>query len=251
MSPYAIRCVLKCVCKCCMSYFKTLGCGMSAVAGQHLSLPCDLHHISGHTDFLKLSGSNASSQFDHLALQEVQVLASILQQNPCLPGERFTNAYNKAAARQELPQRSEHSLCSMLRRYLPLIRCSRALGLTSAASMDHLHEVLQAVATNDAGLSVLAEHAKEVQRLCKSAEISIFEALRVLPKAVGSKEWVEVLDQQCEIEDAVRFWQRGCRQKFQQHATMEQARQDVCRRIFILLVKCGFQINRPTQFRLP
>lgn len=89
--------------------------------------------------------------------------------------------------------------------------------------MDHLQQVLQA--TNDAGLSVLAEHAKEVQRLCKSAEISICEALCVLPKAVDSKEWVEVLDQQCEIEDAVRFWQRGFRQRFQQHATMEQARQ--------------------------
>lgn len=168
------------------------------------------------------------------ALQEVQLLASSLKQNPCLPWERITHAYNKAAARQDLPQRKTPSLCGMLRCHLPLMRCSRALGLSSAAKVDQLQEVLQATATNDAGLSMLAQHAKHVQRLCKSADISIFEALRVLPKAIGSEEWVEVLDQQCVIEDTVRFWQKGFRQKFQKHATMAQARQHVCRCVHVL-----------------
>lgn len=183
---------------------------------------------------VKLLSYSSPLRVASTALQEVQLLASCLKHNPCLPWERITDAYNEADARQDLPQRKTPSLCSMLRCHLPLMRCSRALGLSSAAKVDQLQEVLQATATNDAGLSMLAQHAKHVQRLCKSAEISIFEALRVLPKAIGSEEWVEVLDQQCVIEDTVRFWQMGFRQKFQQHATMAQARQCVCRCVHTL-----------------
>ena len=169
-------------------------------------------------------------------LQERELLAECLAQNPCLRWDLITATYNRAAKSRNLSCRDSTFLYNMLRRSvlpcLQLSRCSRALGLASAAKVKQLHTVLQAeaLATDSTTLKALAEHGKIVRRLCKMAEISVLEAMRVLPNAIGSKEWVDNLRMQCEIEAEVSFWRHAfCKRLNISSASMQQVRARLCK----------------------
>ena len=162
-------------------------------------------------------------------VQERELLAACLKQNPCLRMDLVTKAYNTAACGRKLAPRDCNSLNNMLQRSkhtsLQLSRCSRALGLNSAASMQHLHAFLQdrAVADDNNVLRSLAGHGKTMRRLCKTAEISIFAGLHALPHAIGSKQWADNLREQCKVEAEVHFWRGAfCKKSNLLSASMEQ-----------------------------
>ena len=183
-----------------------------------------------HTQIRRMHKFNSDSK-----MQEKELLASCLKSNPMLLWKLVTEAYNAAASTQSLAQRDGTSLGNMLRRSShPAIqfgRCSRALQLQSAKHVHQLHTLLQPMlaAEDSVRLRVLAEHGKMVMRLCKTAEVGVFEALDRLPGDIGSQQWVKCLEQQCLIEAEIRFWQGAFCKKFAlANATMEQVRQLCC-----------------------
>ncbi|KAL3136537.1 hypothetical protein ABBQ38_005786 [Trebouxia sp. C0009 RCD-2024] len=155
--------------------------------------------------------------YEHITSEERELLASCFKQNPCLPMAAVTQMYNNTAANLDLQKRNRDSLSNMLARSsehaLQLIKCSRALGLNTAASMQQLRILLQTPAIGG-DVVALRQNAKLVRRLCKTAEISVFEALELLPGPMGSKDWVQTLLEQCEIETEVQFWRGAFCKKF-------------------------------------
>lgn len=168
-------------------------------------------------------------------MQERELLAQCVDSNPCLQWGLITAAYNKAACGRSCKCRDGIFLHNMLRRnkhaHLQLSRCARALRLDSAAKVQELRAVLQAgtLATDSTALTALAQHGKHVLRLCKTAELSVLEALHTLPHAIGSREWVDNLCTQCEIEAEVHFWRQAyCKRSNIASASMQQVRMQVC-----------------------
>ena len=173
-------------------------------------------------------------------LQERELLASCLKQNPSLPWKLLISAYNRAAVKCGAKERSPSSLEYMARAAHPslqLIMCSRSLGLSSAASMSQLHTLVQNT-TGDGYVDVLRllkGHGNTVRRLCKIAEITVCEALAVLPGTIGTQAWVDMLHQQCDVEAEVEFWRGAFCKKFSlRFASMAQVRsQEICQEISV------------------
>lgn len=162
-------------------------------------------------------------------MQERELLAQCVDRNPCLHWDLISAAYNKVACSRNLKCRDEIFLHNMLRRnnhaHLQLSRCARAFRLDSASKVEELHTVLQAgsLATDSTVLKAFAQHGKLLLRLCKTAELSVLEALRTLPHAIGSREWVNNLGVQCEIEAEVHFWRQAyCKRSNMAYASMQQ-----------------------------
>lgn len=161
--------------------------------------------------FLTKTSSQSGLRLSAL-LQERDLLASVLSENPCLAWTKVTSRYCKAALAANLPVRTASSLTHMLARAaetgLQLAKCARMLGLCSSQQTDQLDNL---VAADLHLLERLLVHGRQLRKLCSIACEDTFTVLKALPAHVTDEEWTRNLFEQCEIEADVALWHSGLR----------------------------------------